>query len=82
MSTNAPWLEYDASVDAAYIYLVDEILIGGAERTVPVDPIAVAGQINLDFDSEGRLIGIEVLDASKLLPRQLLDMSDDRRPTI
>jgi len=28
--------------------------------------------INLDFDRDGRLIGIEVLDASKLLRAELL----------
>ena len=63
---------YDATVDAAYVYLVDEIGPGGVARTYPCDPREVRGQINLDFDSEGRLLGIEVLDASKKLPEALL----------
>jgi len=29
--------------------------------------------INLDFDADGRLLGIEVLDASKKLAQELLN---------
>lgn len=64
-------VEYDKKVDAAYIYLT-EIDIGGVARTVPMDPTEVRGEINLDFDRNGRLVGIEVLDATRLLPSQLL----------
>jgi uncharacterized protein YuzE len=32
----------------------------------------VNGQIHLDFDKRGKLIGIEALDASRLLPEALL----------
>ncbi|MFN7963321.1 MAG: DUF2283 domain-containing protein [Thermoanaerobaculia bacterium] len=63
---------YDPMADAAYIYFVDEIQPGGVSWTYPCDPSDVAGQINLDFDSEGRLLGIEVLNASKRLPDNLL----------
>jgi uncharacterized protein YuzE len=66
---------YDKSVDAAYIYLTDAIGAGGIARTYSCDPIEVNGQINLDFDHEGRLVGIEVLDASKRLSQVLLDES-------
>ena len=65
-------ISYDPEIDAAYIYLVGEIAPGGVAKTYPCDPREVNGQINLDFDSSGRLIGIEVLDASKRLPVQLL----------
>jgi len=65
-------IRYDASADAAYIYLVDEIKLGGAARTYPCDPTQVNGMINLDFDIDGRLVGIEVLDASKKLPKEIL----------
>jgi len=35
------------------------------------DPVEVGGMINLDFNAEGRLIGIEVLGASARLPSEL-----------
>ena len=63
---------YDSSVDAAYIQLAREIAAGGVAKTHPCDPLEVGGEINLDFDAEGRLIGIEILDASKKLPAELL----------
>ena len=65
-------ITYDASVDAAYIYLTDNPKPDGVARTYSCDPTEVNGEINLDFDTAGRLIGIEVLDASKRLPDRLL----------
>lgn len=63
---------YDAIVDAAYIYVDKEIEAGGVAKTYPCDPLEVNGQIHLDFDHGGRLIGIEVLEASRLLPVYLM----------
>ena len=65
-------ITYDNTVDAAYIYLVDSIGQGEVAHTYPCNPIEVNGEINLDFDSNGRLLGIEVLDASQKLPVALL----------
>ena len=64
---------YDRSVDAAMIYLRD-IEPDGVKHTVPVwaEEGVAAGDVILDFDSEGRLIGIEVLNASKTLPADVL----------
>ncbi len=64
-------IEYDKRTDAAYLYLVP-IEPGGAKKTYSCDPDEVGGMINLDFDGEGRLIGIEVLAASHLLPERVL----------
>jgi uncharacterized protein YuzE len=64
-------VEYDPDVDAAYIYLT-EIKPGGVATTVPGWPNTQAFEINLDFDADGRLLGIEVLDASKRLPIDFL----------
>jgi uncharacterized protein YuzE len=61
---------FDDEADAAYIYLVEESL--KPLQTVPVEGI-LFWMINLDFDADGRLIGIEVLDARRLLPREFLD---------
>lgn len=60
-------IEYDESIDAAYVYLSDEGSESvAASRTVPGDPVE-AGFINLDFDAENRLIGLEILNASRRL---------------
>jgi uncharacterized protein YuzE len=67
-------IEYDKSVDAAYINLIPA-QPGAATRTYACDPEEVGGQIQLDFDAAGRLIGIEVLDASHLLPAAALKLS-------
>ncbi len=63
---------YDPEANAAYIYLADESRPEEVAFCYPCDPIGVQGMINLDFDGEGRLIGIEVLGArSKLHPDSL-----------
>jgi uncharacterized protein YuzE len=67
--------EYDSSVNAAYIYLGGPRAAGSVTKTYACDPIQVAGMINLDFDKDGRLIGIEVLDATSKLPPELLAAS-------
>jgi uncharacterized protein YuzE len=41
--------------------------------TVKVTPAGVYGQLNVDFAPDGRLLGIEVLGASTMLPISLLD---------
>jgi uncharacterized protein YuzE len=63
---------YDREADAAYIQLADEILAGGVARSYPCDPNE-AGMINLDFDDQDRLVGIEVLHAAGALPAELLN---------
>jgi len=60
---------YDREVDAAYIYLID-ISPKGVARTV-----RATSDINLDFDKDGRLIGIELLRES-LLPTALLEIAE------
>ena len=59
---------YDAEVDAAYIYLESAPQPGSAVTTLSLDPREVNGEVNIDLDVEGRIIGIEVIDASRLLP--------------
>jgi uncharacterized protein YuzE len=56
------------ATNAAYIYLVDSIEPGGVAKTYRCE----GGSINLDFDKRGRLLGIEVLDANRILPTSLL----------
>lgn len=70
-------VKYDASVDAAYIYLVERIEPGGVRKTYQCDPLDIDGMINLDFDADGRLLGIEVLGASRKLPLRLIGLQDE-----
>ena len=69
---------YDPDVDAAYLQFADEILRGGVAKTYCCDPGEVGGMINLDFDTGGMLVGIEVMDASYFLPPELLQSGDTR----
>jgi len=57
-------ITYDGEADAAYIYLTDKFK---EPETRQVDQ-----DINLDVDVANRLIGIEVLDASKRLDLEYL----------
>jgi uncharacterized protein YuzE len=49
-------IEYDRDVDALYIRLQEK----NVARTVEIDE-----GINIDFDKTGKLIGLEVLDATE-----------------
>ena len=60
-------IEYEKETNTAYIYVKEEIKPGEARRTN--DTIR---DLLLDFDVKGRLLGIEILDAKKLLGRQVL----------
>lgn len=59
--------EYDKDADAAYIYLKYPIKDSEAKNTIELNE-----NIILDFDGGGKLIGIEILDASKVLNKKSL----------
>ncbi|MYQ82439.1 MULTISPECIES: DUF2283 domain-containing protein [unclassified Streptomyces] len=67
---------YDQQADAAYVYFTDSQTRQEVSRMYPCDPVEVEGMINLDFDTKGRLVGIEVLAASSKLPQRLLDAAE------
>jgi uncharacterized protein YuzE len=67
---------YDPEVDAAYVYLRDPEVRKGTVTSLPVE--GAPGMIVLDFDTDGCLFGVEVLDASKLLPPELLETAQRR----
>ncbi len=60
-------IEIDKEADAAYIYAKREIEEGEVAKTIEVNE-----SIILDFDASGKLIGIEVLHASKNLTKDFL----------
>jgi uncharacterized protein YuzE len=64
---------YDGSADAAYIHLAP-IKADGVATTVSGE--GEAGSVNLDFDRDGRLLGIEVLAASRWLPREVIEQAE------
>lgn len=65
----------DRRTNSAYIYLTSKEPMEPL-HTYPCDPIEVGGQINLDFTSEGLLFGIEVLNATRLLPSEILKSAE------
>ena len=73
-------ITYDRHTDAATIHLVDDIGPGGAPRSMMCDLEIQEGAVILLLSESEQLVGLEVLGASKLLPRQLLD--EAKRPEI
>ncbi len=61
----------DPNADAAYAYLTD--VPAGAAVTHRVVGVAARGDVVLDFDREGRLLGVELIGASSVLPVDLLN---------
>jgi len=59
-----PTVSYDAEADAAYIRFSSGKVKESEE---------VSEGIVLDYDEDGRIIGMEVLDARRHLPPQLLE---------
>lgn len=68
---------YDGEVNAAYIYL-KPIGAGEVKRThvCGSEGDGLARDINFDFDSDGRLIGLEVLYASHRLSKAVIDSAE------
>jgi len=66
-------ITYDKSADAVYIYLAYPIAPGAVKGTCPCDVLETGVQVNLDFDDSGKILGIEILDASVRLPKELLE---------
>ncbi|MEK6850681.1 MAG: DUF2283 domain-containing protein [Nanoarchaeota archaeon] len=54
--------EFDKEADAAYIYFKE---IGNGEVA---ETISLNDSVNIDLDKNGKVLGIEILDASEHLP--------------
>lgn len=65
-------IRYDDSVDAAYISFADPEEVSTFGFACACDSEEIGGQIHLNFDVSGRLMGLEILQASKRLPRNML----------
>jgi uncharacterized protein YuzE len=66
-------ITYDPDARAGYIYLTGSIEPGGAQKTVAVTDCN--SSIILDFDADGHLIGIELLDPALIHPALLAQAS-------
>jgi uncharacterized protein YuzE len=66
---------YDPDADAAYIYLTD-IREGGVSASRVVDQPMDRASVHVEFDDRNRLIGIEVLGASRGLPAETLKAAE------
>jgi uncharacterized protein YuzE len=64
---------YDASVDCAYIQLVPRVGRGAAVAQEVVEAPGDHATVVLDFDAEGRLLGIEVVGARAALAESVLE---------
>ncbi|MEV0679923.1 DUF2283 domain-containing protein [Actinosynnema sp. NPDC050436] len=67
---------YDREADAAYVHFTDPLTRPRSARTYACDPVAVDGMVNIDFDADGRIVGVEVLGARAKLAPYLLDAAD------
>lgn len=66
-------ITFDPDADAAYIYIVDPIGRGEAATQVFAKSKRIrGGDIILDLDRDGRLLGVEVLGAETLLRPETL----------
>jgi uncharacterized protein YuzE len=66
---------FDAEDNVGYIYLVDEISPGRSTRQIVAEDERGSAVV-LDFDGEGRLLGLELLSARRQLHPDLLGTAD------
>ncbi|MBI1974061.1 DUF2283 domain-containing protein [Candidatus Micrarchaeota archaeon] len=59
---------YDKDVDAAYIYLKETIGKGEVKNSISINE-----NIIIDFDASKKLIGIEILSASGVVPKKAIE---------
>ena len=64
---------YDQKADRAYIGFSREV--SRVKNTYEYESLLAEG-ITLDFDFDDRLVGIEVLEASRILPPELLQEAE------
>jgi len=60
-------MTYDPVADAAYIYVTDPIEDGASVKGAILDHGLAGTAVVGDFDSEGHLLGVELLGVSRLL---------------
>lgn len=69
-------MSYDSEANAAYLTIEQDIPGGSAIENVVVERPG-QGDIVLDFDANGRLLGVEVIGARELLSADVLATADE-----
>jgi uncharacterized protein YuzE len=67
-------MTYDPEARAAYVYLVDRIAPGEAKR----QEVVLDGQVVLDLDEHGKLLGVEIIYADSLLRPETIARAEQR----
>ena len=69
------YIEYDEEANGAFLWLVDDIDKEKEGYYSEIWPKDLNDEIGLLFTSDNKLLGIEILSASKYLSKKLLDSS-------
>jgi uncharacterized protein YuzE len=69
-------ISYDFDADAVYIHLSRQTADAHRATTQAATPDGVDGFVALDWE-DGRIVGIEILDASSRLTQDILDEAED-----
>ncbi|WP_207454482.1 DUF2283 domain-containing protein [Herbiconiux sp. SYSU D00978] len=72
---SVPHVAIDTEADAAYVYLVPEIEDDEAAQSLVVE--VPGGEITIDLDEEGRVLGFEIVGAAALLRPETLEDAED-----
>jgi uncharacterized protein YuzE len=70
-------MTHDSEANAACIYLVEEIDRGEVARSCVADIAMDNAAITVNFDAEGRVLGIEVLGASQALRAETIRAAEE-----
>ena len=69
-------ITYDPSANAAYTRFIDSIAPGESKRQCPCECPDDQGLTILDFDVFGRLLGMEILEADRLMHPETLTVAE------
>jgi uncharacterized protein YuzE len=70
-------ITYDPSADMGYVRLVEPTTPGSVHRSVVIEHDALQGDVVIDLDGEGRIIGFEIFQGRKQLPREVLAIAGE-----
>ena len=66
-------ITYDKQADAAYVMIADRIQDGEAAIQLhSIETPGGKGEVTLDFDRNGKLLGMEILGAAQVLHPEVL----------